>query len=272
MIIQAILLGIVEGLTEFLPISSTGHLIIAERMVGYKDMAELFTVVIQIGAVAAVMWFYREDIIKKVTDLFKGDEKARRFWLNLIIAVIPAGLIGVALDKTLQQYAVPLTVALMLIVGGFIFWLVEEYHEPPRSHKTPQFDKITYKQSLFVGIAQIFSLIPGVSRSGSTIVGGLLAGMDRVTATAFSFYLAIPVMVLATGYKLAKEHSQVAHLPGGGAALIAGTIAAFVSGLFAVKWLLKYVSTHDYKPFAYYRIAAGAVILLIVAAGFISNK
>jgi undecaprenyl-diphosphatase len=279
-IIHAIILGIIEGLTEFLPISSTGHLIVAEHAIGFKDAAELFTVVIQVGAIAAVMWFYRMDIATRVTTLLKREKGADRFWLNLIIATIPAGLIGLVLDKTLQKYAVPRTVAISLIVGGIILWWIETYHQKnnqdrPRvrhlaeGHTEPQLDSITPKQALGVGIAQVTSLIPGVSRSGATIVGGLLSGLDRVTATAFSFYLSIPVMILASSYKIIKERHEISSLPGGSAALIVGIITSFIAALMAVSWLLHYVSRHDFKNFAYYRIVFGVLILLLLGMGFL---
>lgn len=278
-IIHAIILGIVEGFTEFLPISSTGHLIVAEHLIGFKDMAELFTVVIQIGAIGAVVWYYRLDISNRISSLVKREKGADKFWINLVIATIPAGLIGVALDKTLQKYAVPRTVAITLILGGIVLWLVETYHhqsklDRPRQmlHEPPQasLDAITPKQALGVGVAQVVSLVPGVSRSGATIVGGLLAGLDRVTATAFSFYLSIPVMVLATLYKIAKEHHQIAQLPGGMPALVVGIVTAFITGLMAVSWLLQYVSKHDFKNFAYYRIGFGIFILLLLGMGFLN--
>jgi undecaprenyl-diphosphatase len=276
-IIHAIILGIVEGFTEFLPISSTGHLIVAEHAIGFRDMAELFTVVIQIGSVSAVMWYYRLDLITRITDLFKNKKGAAKIWINLIIATIPAGLIGVALDKTLQKYAVPRTVAWMLILGGIVLWLVETYHHekkvdrPRQMGKQPEanLDTITPKQALGVGMAQVVSLVPGVSRSGATIVGGMLSGLDRVTATAFSFYLSIPVMLLATLYKMVKNHSQIGQLPGGLTALIVGVITAFITGLIAVSWLLQYISKHNFKIFAYYRVAFGIFILLLLGAGFL---
>lgn len=280
-IIHAIILGIIEGLTEFLPISSTGHLIVAEHLIGFKDTAELFTVVIQIGSVSAVIWYYRLDIIGRIKGLFAREKGADKFWINLVIATIPAGLVGVALDKTLQKYAVPHTVAIMLILGGIVLWLVETYHHQnrgersrgrlqteERTHKA-QLDTITPKQALGVGMAQVLSLVPGVSRSGATIVGGLLSGLDRMTATAFSFYLSMPVMILATGYKVAKNHSEISHLPGGKAALIIGIITAFITGLLAVSWLLTYISKHDFKGFAYYRIGFGFFILLLLTMGFL---
>ncbi len=275
-IFQAIILGIVEGLTEFLPISSTGHLIVAQEVIGFKDTAELFTVVIQIGAIAAVLWFYRLDIIRRIAGLIKRDPMHVRFWVNLIIATIPAGLIGFLLDKTVQSWARPGVVAVALILGGFVLLAVEnsrkERKDSPRRphHKgEPELDAITPRQAIGVGLAQTVSLIPGVSRSGASIVGGILAGLDRVTATAFSFYLSIPIMVLATGYKLIKEHEEIPNLPGGSAALIVGTITAFITALMAVSWLLRYISTHDFKNFALYRILFGSFVLILVIARFI---
>lgn len=277
-IIHAIILGIIEGLTEFLPISSTGHLIVAEHAIGFKDSAELFTVVIQIGAVSAVIWYYRLDIFNRITALFKRESGAYTFWINLVLATIPAGLIGVVLDKTLQKYAVPRTVAIMLILGGIVLWLVETYHQQDkgtrarqmnRSTTKPKLDSITPKQALGVGMAQVVSLVPGVSRSGATIVGGLLSGLDRVTATAFSFYLSMPVMVLATLYKVGKEHNKISMLPGGMPALIVGVMTAFITGLMAVSWLLQYISKHDFKGFAYYRIGFGIFILVLLDMGFL---
>ena len=276
-IIHAIILGIVEGFTEFLPISSTGHLIVAEHAIGFKDSAKLFTVVIQIGAIGAVVWYYRLDIIDRITSLLKREKDADKFWINLLIATIPAGLVGLVLDKTLQEYSVPRTVAATLILGGIVLWLIETYHQkdnPDRPRHMghsdkPSLDSITTKQALGVGVAQVVSLVPGVSRSGATIVGGLLAGMDRVTATAFSFYLSMPVMVLATIYKLGKEHDKIATLPGGLIALLVGVVTAFITGLMAVSWLLQYVSKHDFKVFAYYRIGFGLFIFLLLSMGLL---
>ncbi len=272
-IVQAIILGIVEGFTEFLPISSTGHLIVAQDLIGYKDTAELFTVVIQVGAIVAVMWHYRVDLIARVSALLSGKKGSFRFWKNLIVAIIPAGVIGVLFDASVQKYSVPSTIAVTLILGGIVLWLVEdkrrrtEADRPRQMNKQPEaaLDTITTKQALGVGVAQVFSLVPGVSRSGSTIVGGLLAGLDRVTATAFSFYLSIPVMILASGYKIIKERSAINELPGGSVGLLVGTLTAFITALFAVSWLLQYVSKHSFKSFAYYRIAFGLVILFLLA-------
>lgn len=269
MVIQAIVLGIVEGLTEFLPISSTGHLIVAEQAVGYKDTAELFTVVVQLGAIAAVAVYYWHDLWKKVFGLFRNKRLAKLFWLNLVIATMPAGFLGLLLDSVQTKFAKPLVVAIMLIAGGVVLWLVEEYHRPPKSapplNNQPNLDKVTKKQAWQIGLIQTISIVPGVSRSGASIVGGLLSGLDRRTATAFSFYLALPIMILASGLKLAKHHSQISDLPGGGGALLLAVAAAFITALLAMRWLLKYVSGHSFKPFAYYRIGFGLLILFLLA-------
>lgn len=270
-ILQAIVLGIVEGLTEFLPISSTGHLIIAEHAIGFKDTAKLFTVVIQMGAIAAVIWYYRKDIWRRITGLFKGSAGDRKFWVNLIIATIPAGLIGLLLENTIEAWAVPSTVAVALILGGFALLWVEMVFMKNAKHRTTNLDDLTYKQSLAIGTIQVLALLPGVSRSGATIVGGLLSGLNRVSATAFSFWLSMPVIILAGSYKLIKDKSELSALPGGSWALLAGTVSAFVSALLVVSWLLRYVAKHDFKPFAYYRIGLGLLLLLMLATGILSN-
>jgi undecaprenyl-diphosphatase len=265
-ILQAIILGIIEGLTEFLPISSTGHLIVAENLMNYKDTAEIFAVVIQMGAIAAVIWYFRNDLIEKITGLLRRDETVVRFWINWVVATIPAGLIGFALKDQISKYAVVTTVAITLIAGGILIWLIETYHHPVRNReREPKLESMTTGQAVKIGLYQVLALIPGVSRSGATIMGGLLSGVDRITATAFSFYLSIPILVLAGGYQLIKGRDELNTVAGGGPALIVGTIAAFISALLVVKWLLRYVSTNDFKPFAYYRIILGVIILIALA-------
>lgn len=271
MIFEAILLGIIEGLTEFLPISSTGHLIIAERAVGYHDSARLFTVVVQLGAIAAVIWYYKRDLLLRTIGLFKGQSSAMRFWRNLVIATVPAALFGIAVDNILGTKDLVGLVAAMLILGGFIMLFAEKRFSKSLNGTDAEMDKITAKQALVVGCAQIASLLPGVSRSGATIVGGMYAGLNRVTATTFSFYLSIPILVLASGYKLVKNGQDIANVSGGGGALVAGTVAAFVTALFAVNWLLKYIKHHDFKPFAYYRLALGGLLIVLLANGVISS-
>lgn len=267
--LQAILLGIIEGLTEFLPISSTGHLIVAQNLMGYKDVAEIFTVVIQVGAVAAIVWFYRAELWGRAVGLWCRQTTSLAFWRNWIVATIPAGLAGLLFDKAVNKAATTVVVAVALIVGGVLIWLVEQYHRAPVSGRQPKFDSLTTKQAAQIGLFQVLALVPGVSRSGATIMGGLLVNVDRVTATAFSFYLSIPVLVLASGYKLATGWSDVASISGGAPAIIVGVIASFMTGLIAVKWLLKYVSHHDFKPFAYYRIIVGLLIMIGLAVGIL---
>lgn len=265
-ILQAILLGVLEGFTEFLPISSTGHLIVASELMHYRDTAKIFTVVIQMGAIGAVLWFYRRDLINKLIGLFRREKAATRFWVAWIVATIPGGIAGFLLKDAVSVYAVSLTVAVALIIGGILIWIIETYHTPVKNPSgEAQFDKLTVKQAAKVGFFQMFALIPGVSRSGSTIMGGLLVGLDRVTAASFSFYLSIPILVLAGTYQLIKGHSELNTVSGGAPALVAGTVAAFITASFVIKWLLHYVSKHDFKIFAYYRIVLGLIILAALA-------
>ncbi len=259
----ATILGIVEGVTEFLPISSTGHLIVAERLLKFHDVQDLFTVVVQLGAIAAVVWYYRVDLIDKISGLFRHRPDALMFWKLLIVATLPAGVIGLALDKSMNSLTTPLVVAIALIVGGVILLLVDRGPVSTEVVK-PDFGQISTKQALLIGLGQSVAIVPGVSRSGATIVAGLATGLGRTTATAFSFYLSIPVMVMASGLKLVKHGSELGQLSGGAPALIVGMIVAFVTALASISWLLHYVSHHNFKPFAYYRIIAGTLILLLL--------
>lgn len=265
-LLQALILGILEGFTEFLPISSTGHLIVAEKVMNFHDKNELFTVVVQLGAIAAVMWYYRKDLIEKTLGLFKREKAALNFWLILAIGTIPAGLFGLLLDKQMESLTIPFYVAVSLILGGIILWFVDR---KPAGERAPKTDlaTISKKQAALVGLGQAIAIFPGVSRSGASIVTGLATGLNRPTATAFSFYLSIPVMVLASGYKLIKYSDQISHVTGGWPALIVGLIAAFVTALFAIKWLLHYVARHNFRIFAIYRVVIGFIILFLIAAG-----
>lgn len=266
-IIQAIILGIVEGLTEFLPISSTGHLLVSQDVLSYKDTAEIFTVVIQTGAIFAVIWFYREELVHKVAGLLKRDPRVLKFWANWIIATIPAGLFGFALKDRITEYSVLWVIALALIVGGIIIWLIETFHKAAKTHgTTAQFEKIDWLMALKIGFYQILALVPGVSRSGATIMGGLVSGLDRVTATAFSFYLSIPILLLAGAYQMIRGKDELHTVAGGGPAIIVGTVVSFFTALVAIKWLIRYVSHNDFKIFAYYRIVLGVIILLALLA------
>lgn len=264
-IITAIILGIVEGVTEFLPISSTGHLILTEHALDFQDVNGVFTVVVQLAAIAAVIWFYRQDLWEKTKGLFKREAAALNFWKLLAVATIPAGIVGLLLDQHMDTIATPTVVAWALIVGGVILWLADGPTKKAANVTKPQLEQITFKQSLLVGLGQCLAIIPGVSRSGATIVSGLYAGLNRSTATAFSFYLSIPVLVLASVYKLAKNPEAVGQISGGSVALIVAMIVAFITALISISWLLRYVSRHNFRPFAYYRIAVGIIILLLIA-------
>lgn len=264
-ILQAILLGIIEGLTEFLPISSTGHLVIAEEYIHFKDEAKIFTVAIQIGAVAAVIWHYRRNLASKFSGLFKNDRVANRFFTNVFIATVPAALLGLALDKSFEKYANPKVVAVALIAGALVLWWADKRVPASRPDSREDIDSITPRQALVTGLAQCLALIPGVSRSGAVIVGGLLGGLNRVTATGFSFYLAIPILLLAGAYKLVTGRGELSSVDGGGLSILVGTAVSFVVALAAISWLLRYVSTHSFKIFVYYRLLLGVLILLILA-------
>lgn len=267
--INAIILGIVEGITEFLPISSTGHLIVAQRALGFQDVGAVFLVVIQIGAILAVVFFYWNDLISRLLGLFRGQATAIRFWLNLVIATLPAAIIGFALRDVLAIFETPLVVGLALVIGGVILWLLENARGKQNAAPEPlepMIDQITPRQALIVGFVQVLALLfPGTSRSGASIVGGWLVGMNRVTATAFSFYLGLPTLGLAGLYKLYQGRDQLSQIPGGVPALVVGTVVSGIVAFLAVGWLLRYVSRNNFKGFAMYRIVAGSVILALVA-------
>lgn len=265
--LQAIFLGVIEGLTEFLPISSTGHLIVAQDMMGFYDASKMFTVVIQMGAIAAVLWFYRQRLAELVRGLISGDKSARAFWKLWVVATIPAGIGGLLLDASIEKYSTSLIVAIALIIGGVLIWCIETYHRVPASKKDAQLESISLRQAALIGLYQVLALVPGVSRSGATIMGGVLTGLDRVTATAFSFFLGIPILLLAGVYKLVTDQPDT--IDGGGWSLLLGSIASFVTALVVVGWLLRFVSRHNFKPFAYYRVLFGAAILLLVWIGIL---
>lgn len=262
-IIQAIILGIVEGLTEFLPISSTGHLIVAQEALGFYDASKMFTVVIQMGAVAAIGWFYRRQLLDLIAGLVRRDKSTMRFWLIWILATIPAGLLGLLFDAQMDAAGTVSVIAWALIIGGVLIWLIETYAKVAPSKSEPQFNKITKKQAVAIGFYQALALIPGVSRSGATIMGSIITGVDRVTATAFSFFLGIPILLAAGVYKLVTE--DITSIGGGWPALAAGIVASFFTALFVVGWLLRYVSKHSFKPFAYYRIGFGLLLLVLLS-------
>ena len=254
---QAIILGIVEGITEFLPISSTGHLIIASDLMDFQgSMGGTFEIFIQLGAVLAVVWFFRQDIWQQIRTV-RHNPTVQRFWLNGLIASIPAALIGVLIHDWIKEALFnPAVVATALIVGGVVLLVVER---KDHSVGTSSVYDLSPRQALGVGLAQVLALIPGASRSASTIIGGLLGGLDRPTATSFSFYLAIPILGSATIYDLATNLDQFT--PSSAASLAVGTLVSFVVSLVVIRWLLRYISSHDFKIFGIYRIVIGAIVI-----------
>jgi undecaprenyl-diphosphatase len=256
-LLQSVILGLVEGLTEFLPISSTGHLIIVGDLLSYTgEQAKTFEICIQLGAILAVCWFYRVRLFRVVTG-FTSQASARRFVFNLIVGVLPAAVFGLLLHKLIKAHLFnPVVVAIAFIVGGFIILLVERRERQPRITNV---DEMDWRDALKLGFAQVFALIPGTSRSGATIIGGLLSGLSRQAATEFSFFLAIPTMFMATGYDVYKSWQYLADADL--AFFAVGFITAFFSALLAIKALLHYVAHHDFRVFAYYRIIFGVIVL-----------
>ena len=260
-LLQALVLGVVEGLTEFLPVSSTGHLILAGELVGAtSERWDVFKIVIQTGAMAAVLWEYRARFFR--VDL--------RLYRNLVVAFIPAAVLGLLFSKAIKTHlfhAIP--VALAFIVGGVIILAVER--RAPRGDAHPRVETprdMTWLDALKVGIAQCFALIPGTSRSGATIIGGMLFGLSRKAATEFSFFLAVPTLVAAGGYDFLKNRALFSSADIG--IFTTGSVAAFISAFVVVRWLIRYVSTHDFRPFAWYRIAFGLLVLLTAYFGWVS--
>ncbi len=260
-LLTAAILGVVEGLTEFLPVSSTGHLIVAGSLLGYTgDKAKLFEIVIQAGAILAVCWEYRAKLLAVAGGVF-NDRSAQRFVLNLLIAFLPAAVLGLAFSKAIKAHLfAPVPVATAFIVGAFvILWAERRQQRNPATVRIDSVDDLRWSDALKIGCAQAFALIPGTSRSGATIIGGMLFGLSRTAATEFSFFLAIPTLLAATAYEFVKNRALLAS---GDLSMIAvGFVVAFVSAFLVVRWLLRYVAHHDFVPFAWYRIAFGVVIL-----------
>ena len=268
--VKAAIQGIVEGLTEFLPISSTGHLILTGTLMNFHDeKGKVFEIVIQAGAILAVCWEYRERIAATFAGL-ASDPIARRFTLNLAIAFMPLAVLGLAFHQFIMSVLFrPVPVALAFVIGGVIILFAERWYQARVSRQiAPMIDSVdalTPMDALKLGLAQCAALIPGMSRAGATIIGGLFFGLSRRCATEFSFFLAIPTLLAATVYSLWKERAllSAADIPMFGV----GFVAAFISAFLCVRWLLRYISTHDFKPFAWYRIAFGLVVLVTGYAG-----
>jgi undecaprenyl-diphosphatase len=257
LLLKGLFLGIVEGITEFIPVSSTGHLILAGDLIGFDDeKAKVFEIVIQLGAILSVVWIYREKILSVIRGLPDRKED-RSLVMNVFIAFLPAAFIGLLTHKAIKAYLFnPITVAGALVAGGIAILIIEKMDH--RSHVN-EVDGITLKQALATGFAQCLSLFPGVSRSGATIMGGLVIGFERKVAVEFSFFLAIPTMFAATAYDLLKNLHALsgADIP----LFVVGFITAFFSALVVVKAFIAFVSKHDFSGFAYYRIVFGLLVL-----------
>ncbi|MFZ5594514.1 MAG: undecaprenyl-diphosphate phosphatase [Pseudomonadota bacterium] len=257
LVLKAVILGIVEGLSEFLPISSTGHLIIAGDLLGFTgERAKTFEIFIQLGAVLGVVWFYRRKLLGIVAGL--NQPPMQRFALNILIAFMPAAVAGLLFHKTIKEHLFnPVSVAAALIIGGIVILLIERV---PRQPHVTSLEDLRPMDAFKVGIAQMLALFPGVSRSGATIMGGLLTGLSRTTATEFSFFLAMPTMFAATLYELYKSREL---LQAEDSLIFAvGFVSAFLTALLVVKLFLAYVGRHDFTVFAYYRIVFGALVLV----------
>jgi undecaprenyl-diphosphatase len=267
--LKALIMGIVEGLTEFLPISSTGHLILAGSLLNFTgEKVKVFEIVIQAGAMLAVCWEYRAKIGTVLSGLLV-DSKAQKFALNLVIAFMPAAVLGLLFNTKIKEVLfAPVPVALAFILGGIVILWVERRHKAkPVAARIESVDDMTALDALKIGVAQAFALVPGTSRSGATIIGGMLFGLSRKAATEFSFFLAIPTLMAATVYSLYKARAL---LSAADAPLFGiGTVAAFVSAFLCVRWLLRYISSHDFSIFAWYRIVFGIVVLVSAYSGWV---
>ena len=258
LLLKALILGVVEGLTEFLPVSSTGHLILAGELLDFNDeRGKLFEIVIQSGAILAVVWEYRARVVSVLAGL--GRERlANRLVLNLAIAFTPLAALGLLFGKAIkaQLFNAPAVASAFIVGAFFILWAERRSH----TVRVESGDEMTPLDALKMGLAQALALIPGTSRSGATIIGGLFFGLSRRAATEFSFFLAIPTLVVATVYQLYKERALLSADDVGMWAV--GFVAAFVSAFLCVRWLLRFISSHDFTPFAWYRIAFGIVVLV----------
>jgi len=278
--LKAALMGIVEGLTEFLPISSTGHLILAGSLLDFTgETVKVFEIAIQTGAMLAVIWEYRQRLAATVTGL-ATEPAARRFALNVLVAFLPAAVLGLLLGKVVKEHLFhPVPVALAFIVGGLVILWVERRHrgqfgerdlEGTRRARVESVDQMSGLDALKVGLVQCLALIPGTSRSGATIIGSMLFGFSRKCATEFSFFLGIPTLMGAGAYSVWKQRDllQWSDLP----MFAIGTVFAFFSAWLCIRWLIRYVSTHDFTVFAWYRIVFGFVVLLTAHTGWVQWK
>jgi len=266
LLVKAAIMGVVEGLTEFLPISSTGHLILAGSLLGFDDAkAKVFDIAIQTGAIFAVILVYWAKIRSTLVAL-PTERQAQRFALNVFIAFVPAVVLGLLFGKAIKAHLfTPVVVASTFIIGGFIILWAER--RPPSATRIHSVDTMTPLDAIKVGLVQCLAMIPGTSRSGATIIGGMLLGLSRQAATDFSFFLAIPTLIGAGVYSLYKERAllSAADIP----LFATGLVFSFLSAWLCVRWLLRYISTHSFVPFAYYRIVFGIIVLATAWTGWV---
>ena len=270
LLIKAALMGMVEGLTEFLPISSTGHLILAGALLGFDDdKAKVFDIAIQTGAILAVILVYWQKIRDTVVAL-PTHKQAQQFALNVLIAFVPAVLLGLLFGKAIKAHLfTPVVVASTFIIGGFIIlWAEKRHAQAATAPRIQDVDEMDWKDAVKVGLVQCLAMIPGTSRSGATIIGGMLLGLSRKAATDFSFYLAIPTLIGAGAYSLYKERAllSLADVPMFGV----GLLFSFISAWLCVRWLLRFISTHNFNGFAWYRIVFGLVVLVTAWSGVVT--
>jgi undecaprenyl-diphosphatase len=270
LLIKAAIMGIVEGLTEFLPISSTGHLILAGALLGFDDAkAKVFDIAIQTGAIFAVILVYWQKIRDTLVAL-PTEKQAQQFALNVFVAFVPAVLLGLLFGKAIKaNLFTPVVVATTFIIGGFIIlWAERRQQNNPAVARIQDVDAMTLADAIKVGLVQCLAMIPGTSRSGATIIGGMLLGLSRKAATDFSFYLAIPTLIGAGVYSLYKDRAllSMADLPMFGV----GLLFSFISAWLCIRWLLRYIATHSFVVFAWYRIAFGIVVLVTAQMGWIT--
>jgi len=256
---KAVFLGVVEGLTEFIPVSSTAHLLIASTIVNFESIKNnLFEIVIQTGAILAICVLYRHKIFLVIRDIKKKSQQ--KFVLNLILAFLPAAIIGAAFHSIIKQFLFSnFTIAIALIFGGFVMIF---FDRKPREIKINEVENITPLTAFYIGIFQCVAMIPGVSRSGATIIGGLILGLNKKTAAEFSFFLAIPTIAAASLYDLIKNSSELSF--SNLELIFVGLISAFISALFVIKWFINFVSKNNFTPFAIYRIIVGILILIFL--------
>ena len=270
LLIKAAIMGIVEGLTEFLPISSTGHLILAGALLGFDDeKAKVFDIAIQTGAIFAVILVYWQKIRETVVAL-PTDKQAQQFALNVLIAFIPAVVLGLLFGKAIKaNLFTPVVVASTFIIGGFIIlWAEKRHKDNPAVARIDSVEAMTWVDALKVGLVQTLAMIPGTSRSGATIIGGMLLGLSRKAATDFSFFLAMPTLMGAGAYSLYKERALLS--TGDIPMFAVGLLFSFISAWLCIRWLLRYISTHSFVPFAWYRIAFGLVVLATAWSGLVT--